>query len=157
MDLIKKRNWSLFLPIPEKQRSFTYNLAADRKQSLRERARLNGVGFHIQQVGAMVSAVGCCSSAEKDREYDSTASALRGETGTQRGGDRAAETALEEAGADYEVFRAAEEDESVIGRIVSTQREEVERELAGLQDEAERVAQFFQDRLRDQNFAEERG
>ena len=29
--------------------------------------------------------------------------------------------------ADYEVFRAAEEDESVIGSIVSAQREELER------------------------------
>ena len=45
------------------------------------------------------------------------------------------------ASADYEVFRAAEEDESVIGRIVSTQREELEREIATLQAEAERVAE----------------
>ncbi len=43
--------------------------------------------------------------------------------------------------ADYEVFEAAEEDESVIERIVSTQRDELEREIAGLQDEAERVAE----------------
>ena len=40
------------------------------------------------------------------------------------------------ASADYKVFRAAEEDESVIGRIVSAQREELEREIAGLQEEA---------------------
>ena len=45
------------------------------------------------------------------------------------------------ASADYEVFRAAEEDESVIGRIVSAQREELEREIATLQAEAERVAE----------------
>lgn len=45
------------------------------------------------------------------------------------------------ASADFEVFQAAEEDESVIGRIVSTQREELVREIAGLQDEAERVAE----------------
>ncbi len=41
------------------------------------------------------------------------------------------------ASADYEVFEAAEDDESVIGRFVAAQREEVERigeearELAG--------------------------
>jgi DNA polymerase-3 subunit epsilon len=45
------------------------------------------------------------------------------------------------ASADYEVFRAAEEDESVIGRIVAAQREELEREIGGLHDEAERVAE----------------
>jgi hypothetical protein len=36
------------------------------------------------------------------------------------------------ASADYEVFEAAEEDESVIGRIVSAQREEVEKEIEEL-------------------------
>jgi hypothetical protein len=40
------------------------------------------------------------------------------------------------ASADYEVFEAAEEDESVIGRIVAAQREEVEREIAGLEADA---------------------
>ncbi len=38
-------------------------------------------------------------AAEKDREYDSTAAALEGETGTQRGRDGEAQAALEEAGA----------------------------------------------------------
>ena len=45
------------------------------------------------------------------------------------------------ASADYEVFRAAEEDESVIGRIVSVQREELEREIGELKEEAERIAE----------------
>ena len=45
------------------------------------------------------------------------------------------------AGADYEVFRAAEEDESVIGQIVSVQREEVEREIGELKAEAERISE----------------
>ena len=45
------------------------------------------------------------------------------------------------ASADHEVFRAAEQDESVIGSIVSVQREELEREIATLQAEAERVAE----------------
>ena len=46
------------------------------------------------------------------------------------------------ASADYEVFRAAAEDESVIGRIVSTQREELELELdiGELKVEAEKIA-----------------
>jgi hypothetical protein len=44
------------------------------------------------------------------------------------------------ASADYEVFRAAEADESVIGRIVSAQREELEREIGDLKAEAERIA-----------------
>ena len=44
------------------------------------------------------------------------------------------------ASADYVVFRAAEEDESVIGRIVSAQREELEKEIGELQVEAERIA-----------------
>ncbi len=41
--------------------------------------------------------------------------------------------------AGYEVFRAAEEVESVIGRIVSAQREELE--IGDLDVEAERVAE----------------
>ena len=45
------------------------------------------------------------------------------------------------ASADYEVFRAAEEDESVIGRIVSVQRVDLEQEIEELKAEAERVAQ----------------
>ncbi len=45
------------------------------------------------------------------------------------------------ASADYEVFRAAEEDESVIGRIVVAQREELEREIGELKVEAERIAE----------------
>ena len=44
------------------------------------------------------------------------------------------------ASADYEVFRAAEEDESVIGRIVAAQREDLEREIGELKTEAERIA-----------------
>ena len=44
------------------------------------------------------------------------------------------------ASADYEVFRAAEEDESVIGRIVSAQREELQKEITELKAEAERIA-----------------
>ena len=44
------------------------------------------------------------------------------------------------ASADYEVFRAAEQDESVIGSIVSVQREELEREIGELKVEAERIA-----------------
>jgi cell division protein FtsB len=45
------------------------------------------------------------------------------------------------ASADYEVFEAAEEDESVIGRIVAAQREELEREIAGLKAEGDRIAE----------------
>lgn len=45
------------------------------------------------------------------------------------------------ASADYQVFGAAEEDESVIGRIVSAQREELEREIGELKAEAERIAE----------------
>ena len=44
------------------------------------------------------------------------------------------------ASADYEVFRAAEQDESVIGSIVAAQREELEREIGELKTEAERIA-----------------
>ena len=43
--------------------------------------------------------------------------------------------------ADYEVFRAAEEDESVIGRIVAAQREGLEREIGELKEGAESVAE----------------
>ncbi len=42
--------------------------------------------------------------------------------------------------AEMEVFRAAEEDEGVIGAIVAGQRDELEQEIAGLKAEAERVA-----------------
>ncbi len=45
------------------------------------------------------------------------------------------------ASSDYQVFQAAEEDDAVIERIVSTQREELEQEIAGLETEAERVAE----------------
>jgi hypothetical protein len=45
------------------------------------------------------------------------------------------------ASAEMEVFRAAEEDEGVIGGIVAGQRDELEQEIAGLKAEAERVAQ----------------
>jgi hypothetical protein len=40
------------------------------------------------------------------------------------------------ASADYEVFEAAEEDESVIERVVSAQREELETEIGRLKEEA---------------------
>ena len=42
---------------------------------------------------------------------------------------------------DYQVFQAAEKDETVIVLIVSAQREEQEQEIAGLQAEAERMAE----------------
>lgn len=45
------------------------------------------------------------------------------------------------ASAHYEVFRAAEEDESVNGRIVAARREELERQIATLHAEAERAAE----------------
>ena len=45
------------------------------------------------------------------------------------------------ASGDYQVFQAAEKDESVIGRIVSAQREELEQEIVGLETEAARVAE----------------
>ena len=45
------------------------------------------------------------------------------------------------ASADYEVFEAAEEDDSVIERIVAAQREEVELEISGLKAEADRIAE----------------
>jgi DNA polymerase-3 subunit epsilon len=45
------------------------------------------------------------------------------------------------ASAEMEIFREVEQDEGVIGRIVAAQREELEREVADLQAEAERVAE----------------
>jgi len=59
----------------------------------------------------------------------------------RRAKDAGRDTGEIRASADYEVFRAAEEDESVIGRIVSTQLEKLQREIGGLQDGAERVAE----------------
>ena len=60
------------------------------------------------------------------------------------------------ASADYEVFQAAEEDESMIGRIVSTQREELEQEIAGLKAEAERVAEEARELAGEVPFCERR-
>jgi uncharacterized protein YjgD (DUF1641 family) len=45
------------------------------------------------------------------------------------------------ASAEFEVFRAAEKDEQVIGRIVAAQRTELKQEIADLQAEAEQVAE----------------
>ena len=45
------------------------------------------------------------------------------------------------ASAEFEVFKAAEEDELVIESIVSAQREELEQEIASLETDAERVAE----------------
>ena len=45
------------------------------------------------------------------------------------------------ASGDYQVFQAAEKGETVIGRIVSAQREELEKEIANLEAEAERVGE----------------
>jgi phage-related minor tail protein len=45
------------------------------------------------------------------------------------------------ASGDYQVFQAAEKDETVIGQIVSAQREELEKEIGELETEAERVAE----------------
>jgi len=45
------------------------------------------------------------------------------------------------ASGDYQVFQAAEKDESVIGQIVSAQREGLEKEIGNLEAEAERVAE----------------
>jgi phage terminase Nu1 subunit (DNA packaging protein) len=50
------------------------------------------------------------------------------------------EEAAEATAGDYQ-REAAEEDESVIGRIVAAQRTELEQEIADLQAEAERVAE----------------
>jgi hypothetical protein len=44
------------------------------------------------------------------------------------------------ASAGFEIFREVEKDEELIGRIVAAQREELEREIAGLNAEAERIA-----------------
>ena len=43
--------------------------------------------------------------------------------------------------AEMEIFREVEQDEEVIDRIAAAQREELEREIAGLEAEAERVAE----------------
>ena len=45
------------------------------------------------------------------------------------------------ASADYEIYQAAEEDESVIGRIVAEQKEELAKEIEELKAEAERKAE----------------
>jgi cell division protein FtsB len=45
------------------------------------------------------------------------------------------------ASGDYQVFQAAENDETVIGQIVSAQREELEQEIGQLETEAEKVAE----------------
>ena len=45
------------------------------------------------------------------------------------------------ASAEFEVFKAAEEDEAVIERIVSAQREELEQEIGKLKAEAVKVAE----------------
>jgi len=45
------------------------------------------------------------------------------------------------ASGDYQVFQAAEKDETVIGQIVSAQREELEKEVGELETEAEKVAE----------------
>jgi len=45
------------------------------------------------------------------------------------------------ASPELEIFKSSEEDESVIGEIVAVQREELQEEIAGLRDEAERVAE----------------
>lgn len=41
--------------------------------------------------------------------------------------------------AELEVFRAADEDKSVIERIVSAQRVELEKEIGEIKDEVERI------------------
>ena len=45
------------------------------------------------------------------------------------------------ASAEFEIFREVEKDEEVIERTVATQRKELEREIAGLNAEAERTAE----------------
>jgi DNA polymerase-3 subunit epsilon len=45
------------------------------------------------------------------------------------------------ASAEMEIFREVEKDENVIDRIAAAQRDELEKEIAGLQAEAERVAE----------------
>ncbi len=44
------------------------------------------------------------------------------------------------ASAEFEIFREMEKNEEVIQRTVAAQREELEREIAGLNAEAERIA-----------------
>ena len=45
------------------------------------------------------------------------------------------------ASADYQIFQAAEQDVAVIGRIVSAQREELEKEIWELEAAANRIAE----------------
>ena len=45
------------------------------------------------------------------------------------------------ASAEFEIFREVEKDEEVIEHTVAAQREELEREIAGLNAEAERAAE----------------
>lgn len=45
------------------------------------------------------------------------------------------------ASAEMEIFREVERDDQAIERIAAAQREELEREIAGLEKEAERVAE----------------
>ena len=45
-----------------------------------------------------------------------------------------------EASADCVIFQAAEADESVVGQIVTAQQEELEKDIAALQAEADRTA-----------------
>ena len=45
------------------------------------------------------------------------------------------------ASAEFEIFREVKKDEQAIERTVAAQREELEREIAGLNAEAERVAE----------------
>ena len=45
------------------------------------------------------------------------------------------------ASPELEIFKSSEEDESVIAEIGAAQRKELEEEIAGLKDEAERVAE----------------
>lgn len=45
------------------------------------------------------------------------------------------------ASSEMEIFREVEQDEEAIGRTVAAQREALEREIVGLQAEAQRVAE----------------
>jgi len=45
------------------------------------------------------------------------------------------------ASPELEIFQSSEEDESVIEQIVAAQRKELEEEIAGLKEEADRVAE----------------
>lgn len=47
------------------------------------------------------------------------------------------------ASGDYQVFQAAEEDDSVIAQIIFAQRAELEQEIASLETEAERGRFLF--------------